>query len=96
LPAEVGGKHFDLPDLIRQGQEGHHGFVETASQEFRLFSGEEILQKHEKLRAPPFYPVEQNPGIMKNHIHPGKFIDRGNKGFYFLIIKGLKFIFPGT
>jgi hypothetical protein len=96
LLAEVGGKHFDLPDLIRQRKKGHHGFVETAPQEFRLFPEEEIFQKHEKLRTPPFHPVEKNPGIMKNHINTGEFIKGGNERLYFSVIEGFKFIFPGT
>jgi hypothetical protein len=92
LPAEVGGKHLYLPDFIRQGKEGHHGFVETAPQEFRLFPGEKILQKHEKLRVPPFHPMEQNPGIMKNHINTGKFIERRNERLYFFAIESFKLI----
>jgi hypothetical protein len=96
LPAEVGGKHFDLPDLIRQGEEGHHRFVETAPQEFRLFPGEKILQKHEKLRVPPFYPVEQNPGIMQNHIDTGKFIEGRNERLYFSVVEGFKSLLSRT
>jgi hypothetical protein len=96
LPAEIGGEHLDLPDFIRQGKEGHHGFVKTASQELGLLPGEKIPKKHKKFRMMPFYPIEQNSGIMKNHVYTGKFIEGGNKRLNFPIIEGLKLIFPRT
>jgi hypothetical protein len=45
---------------------------------------------------PPLYPMEQNPGIMKNHIDTGEFIKGRNERLYFPVVEGFKFILPRT
>jgi hypothetical protein len=40
--------------------------------------------------------MEQYPGIMKNHIDTGEFIEGRNEGLYFPVIEGLKYVFPRT
>jgi hypothetical protein len=43
---------------------------------------------------PPFYPGEEQPGIMKDHGNPGKFIEGRNQGLYFSIVNGFALLVP--
>jgi hypothetical protein len=40
--------------------------------------------------------MEDNPGIMKNHSNPGKFIEGRNERLYFPVVEGFKRLLSRT
>jgi hypothetical protein len=89
--AEIGSHHLNLAEFVGKRYKRQKRLIETAAQEFYLFTDNQILEQHDKLRMPPLNPLQENAGIVQDKANTGKSVEGGNKRFQFPYIEFLKF-----